>query len=98
MASMFIKHRVADYARWKPVFDEHEPLRIEYGTVGHSLHRRDGNILPARLRIPHGQFEVVQRRPCVAAGEIRQRAERVRLDFRFELTQAPPGARQPAPS
>jgi len=27
MASMFVRHRVADYAKWKPVFDEHEPMR-----------------------------------------------------------------------
>ena len=53
MASMFIKHRVADYARWKPVFDEHEPLRIEYGTVGHSLHRDadDPNVIIIAFRV-----------------------------------------------
>ncbi len=53
MASMFIKHRMADYARWKPVFDEHEPLRIEYGTVGHSLHRDadDPNVIIIAFRV-----------------------------------------------
>ncbi len=53
MASMFIKHRVADYARWKPVFDEHQPLRIEYGTVGHSLHRDadDPNVIIIAFRV-----------------------------------------------
>ena len=53
MPSMFIKHRVADYARWKPVFDEHEPLRIEYGTVGHSLHRDadDPNVIIIAFRV-----------------------------------------------
>lgn len=39
MASMFIRHRVADYARWKTVFDEHEAFRRENGHTGHSLHR-----------------------------------------------------------
>ena len=39
MASMFVKHRVADYARWKPVFDEHETMRKAAGLTAHSLHR-----------------------------------------------------------
>ncbi len=53
MASMFIKHRVADYAKWKPVFDEHEPLRIEHGTIGHSIHRDadDPNVIIIAFRV-----------------------------------------------
>ena len=53
MASMFIKHRVADYARWKPVFDEHEAMRIEHGTTGHSLHRDadDPNVIIIAFRV-----------------------------------------------
>ncbi len=39
MASMFIKHRVADYGKWKPAFDEHETARKEFGATAHSLHR-----------------------------------------------------------
>ena len=39
MASMFIKHRVADFDAWKPIFDEHEATRVREGTSGHSLHR-----------------------------------------------------------
>jgi hypothetical protein len=29
MASMFFRIRVADFARWKPVFDEHEAVRSD---------------------------------------------------------------------
>jgi hypothetical protein len=39
MASMFVRHRVADYAKWKPVFDEHEPMRRAAGLTAHSIHR-----------------------------------------------------------
>lgn len=39
MASMFIKFRVADYARWKAVFDEREGARREYGFTAHGVHR-----------------------------------------------------------
>lgn len=53
MASMFVKHRVADYGKWKPVFDQHESARKEYGFTGHSLHRDpdDPNVLVIALRV-----------------------------------------------
>ena len=53
MASMFIKHRVADYAKWKPAFDEHEALRREHGVAGHSLHRDtdDPNVIIIAFRV-----------------------------------------------
>ncbi len=53
MASMFIKHRVADYAKWKTVFDEHEAVRREYGTTAHSLHRDadDPNVIIIAFRV-----------------------------------------------
>jgi len=39
MASLFVKHTVADYNVWKPIFDEHASERSKYGITGHSLHR-----------------------------------------------------------
>ena len=39
MASMFIRHRVTDYGKWKAVFDEHQATRAKAGVTGHSLHR-----------------------------------------------------------
>lgn len=53
MASMFVRHRVADYAKWKPVFDEHEEARRAYGMTAHSLHRDpdDPNVIIVALRV-----------------------------------------------
>ncbi len=53
MPSMFIKHTVADYARWKPVFDEHQATRMANGVTAHSLHRDadDPNVVIAVLRV-----------------------------------------------
>ena len=53
MASLFMRAKVADYAMWKPLFDENEPLRREYGTTGHSLHRDadDPNVVYIALRV-----------------------------------------------
>lgn len=38
MASMIVRHRVADFGKWKPVFDEHQAFRAEHGVTGHTLH------------------------------------------------------------
>jgi hypothetical protein len=39
MATMIVRHRVADYAAWKPVFDEHQGFRAQGGVIAHSLYR-----------------------------------------------------------
>jgi len=44
---------VADYAKWKPVFDEREGARREYGFTAHSLHREadDPNVVIIAFRV-----------------------------------------------
>jgi hypothetical protein len=53
MASMFIKQRVADYAKWKAVFDEHETMRRAGGVTAHSVQRQpdDPNVVIVALRV-----------------------------------------------
>jgi len=53
MASMFIKHRVADFDAWKKVFDEHEATRRESTVTGHSVHRDtdDPNVVTLAFRV-----------------------------------------------
>lgn len=47
MASMFIRHHVADFAKWKAAFDEHETARRGAGITAHSLYREadDPNVV-----------------------------------------------------
>ena len=53
MASMFMKHRVEDYAKWKAVFDEHESMRKAGGVTAHSVQRQpdDPNVVIVALRV-----------------------------------------------
>jgi hypothetical protein len=50
---MFIKHTVADYAKWKSAFDDHEAMRTASGVTGHSLHRDadDPNVVIIAFRV-----------------------------------------------
>jgi hypothetical protein len=37
--TLVVHHRVADYDAWKPVFDEHEPVRRGHGEIEHRIYR-----------------------------------------------------------
>ncbi len=41
MATMFIRHKVEDYARWKRGYDEADWLRKQHGITYASLHREE---------------------------------------------------------
>lgn len=53
MASMFIRHRITDYEKWKPAFDANQPARVAHGATGHSVHRDadDPNTIIAAFRV-----------------------------------------------
>jgi len=74
MASMFIRHRVADFGKWKPVFDEHEPARREAGATAHSVHRdaADPNVVILAFRVD----DLARAREFVASEELRAAMER----------------------
>ena len=69
MASMFIKHRVADFGEWKPVFDGHEGARRHAGATAHSLHRDpdDPNVVMIAFRVA----DVERAKQFVASEELR---------------------------
>lgn len=37
--TMFVKHKVSDYGKWKSVYDEFASMRQEKGVTGASVHR-----------------------------------------------------------
>lgn len=39
MVTIFVKHKVEDYANWKRVYDDFAPARQEMGVTGASVHR-----------------------------------------------------------
>jgi len=50
MATLLVKHRVANFDKWKKVFDRLEGLREKHGFIAHSVHRDATDLaLPASL-------------------------------------------------
>ena len=47
MATMIVRHRVANFEQFKSVFDSMEKTRLEHGWAGHTVHRdaADPNIV-----------------------------------------------------
>ena len=39
MITLVVHHRVRDYDAWKPVFDEHEAVRVSHGEAEHRIYR-----------------------------------------------------------
>jgi quinol monooxygenase YgiN len=56
MVTMFAKHKVGDYGKWKRIYDEVRPLRKERGVTGASVYRDPSD--PNLIIITH-QFKDV---------------------------------------
>lgn len=39
MVTVFVRHKIREYEKWKRIYDELEPLRKQKGVVGASVHR-----------------------------------------------------------
>lgn len=39
MTTMFLRHKVSDYSKWKSVYDSFGPTRKEKGVIAASVHR-----------------------------------------------------------
>jgi quinol monooxygenase YgiN len=51
MVTMFIRHSVADFEKWKPVYDAHEHVRKEFGCTKAEVFRNAQN--PNDLLLVH---------------------------------------------
>lgn len=54
---VIVQHRVRDFDAWRPVFEEHQPVREQYGCTGHLLYRGldDPNELTIIMQYPSRQ-------------------------------------------
>jgi quinol monooxygenase YgiN len=66
MATLFVRHKVDDYGKWKRGYDEFASLRKENGVTGSSVHR-DAN--DPDLIIVTNQFKDVNAAKAFAGSE-----------------------------
>ncbi len=51
MATMFVRHQVADYAKWRRAYDAFDVERKGMGVTSHGVYRTDGS--PNNVTIYH---------------------------------------------
>ena len=74
MAHMLVRHKVENYAKWKPVFDEHEPARIEAGCLGAQVFRSGND--PYEVFVLMEWDELEKARKFAASQDLREAMER----------------------
>ena len=43
MATLFVRHRVADYAKWRKAYNDFDTERRKMGVSSHGVYKLDGN-------------------------------------------------------
>lgn len=85
MAYLLVRHKVADYSRWKPVFDEHGAARRDGGSRGGWLFRSADD--PDELVILLECDSLENARRFAGSDDLRQAMQRAgvvdRLDIYF---------------
>lgn len=75
MATMFVRHHVADFAAWKRTYDAFDGERQTMGVTGHGVYQADGD--PNDVTLYHS-FDTVEKAKAFAGSprlrEIMQKA------------------------
>ena len=74
MSYMLVRHKIQDYAKWKPVFDEHGATRKTSGSKGGHLFRNADN--PNELIILFEWDDLKKARQLVQSEDLRKAMER----------------------
>lgn len=51
MATLFVRHAVADYDAWRRIYDDAEPMRRAAGVVAHAVYRSAAD--PNEITVTH---------------------------------------------
>ena len=74
MPYMLVRHKIQDYAKWKPVFDEHGSTRKTSGSKGGHLFRNADN--PNELILLFEWDDLKKARQFVQSEDLRKAMER----------------------
>ena len=70
MAQLFVHHKVADYAKWRQVFDEMDGLRRSFGMTGSRVFHTEAN--PNEIAVITDWPTAEQARAYAQSPELRQ--------------------------
>jgi heme-degrading monooxygenase HmoA len=74
MTTMFVRHRVADFAAWRRAYDEFDPTRRSMGVTGHAVFRSADE--PNDVTVTHEFATAETAHRFVASDELRNAMQR----------------------
>lgn len=77
MSYLLVRHKVQDYAKWKPIFDGHAATRKANGSKGGQLFRSADN--PNEVVILLEWDDVKKARQFAQSADLRRRIEHVKI-------------------
>jgi hypothetical protein len=66
LATLFVRHKVADFAKWKRVYDEFDAERQSMGVTMHGVYQLDGD--PTDVTVYHN-FDTLEAAKAFAASD-----------------------------
>ena len=82
-AIVHVHHHVADYAHWRPFFDEHQKVREKHGAIGHRLYRSAED--PNDLVVVNEFATIEGARAFAADPSLREAMAKARVDRQPEV-------------
>ena len=70
MITMFVRHGVEEYAKWRQVYDQFDARRKELGVKSDSVHR--GDVDPNAITVVHGFADMSAAKEFAASDDLRQ--------------------------
>jgi hypothetical protein len=70
MATLFVRHTVADFARWRKGYDEFDAKRRSMGVTGDGVYQLDGN--PNDITLYHEFASMDAAKAFAASSELRE--------------------------
>lgn len=77
MATMFVRHKVSDFAAWKQVYDEVEDLRQSGGVTAHAVYQASDD--PNDVTVTHDFASVDAARQFGQSKDLRDAMQRAGL-------------------
>ena len=74
MATLFVRHQVADYAKWKQVYNDLGPTRQRLGVVGDAAYRAADD--PNNVTVTHEFSTLEAAQQFASSDELRDAMER----------------------
>jgi quinol monooxygenase YgiN len=74
MTTMFVRHKVADYAKWRRVYDEFDATRKRLGVTGDRVYRDADD--PSGVTVTHNFKDISTAKAFVSSEDLRSAMER----------------------